>query len=231
MTAQRRKRIRRDYPVYFSLDARNVISDIKCIATYCYFRMRIKATIMKNLLTPACLFVVTTVAVVSFIAPTVSGQEQRPKPGPEHKWMDYFVGRWTGEADVKASPFGPAGKFTYTEDVEWFPGGFFQVMHWEEKGPNGEAKGLTVMGYNAEEKVYFSRTFDGSRGTVSSGKGMVEGDTLTLTNPEFKKDGKLTKTRYVGKKLSPTSWAFKVEFSTEGGPWSIMMEGKATKTP
>ena len=32
---------------------------------------------MKKLLTTACLFVVTTIAIVSFIAPTVFGQEQK----------------------------------------------------------------------------------------------------------------------------------------------------------
>ena len=31
---------------------------------------------MKELLTTACLFVVTTIAIVSFIAPTAFGQEQ-----------------------------------------------------------------------------------------------------------------------------------------------------------
>ena len=39
--------------------------------------MRIEATIMKKLLTTACLFVVTTIATVSFIAPTVFGQEKK----------------------------------------------------------------------------------------------------------------------------------------------------------
>jgi ketosteroid isomerase-like protein len=39
--------------------------------------MRIEATIMKNLLTTACLFVVTAVAIVFFIAPTVFGQETK----------------------------------------------------------------------------------------------------------------------------------------------------------
>ena len=155
--------------------------------------------------------------------------QQSPKPGPEHKWMGYFVGHWTAEADVKASPFGPAGKFTYTEDGEWFPGGFFVVMHWEEKGPRGEAKGLTVMGYNAEEKVYTSHGFDGSRGKTSAFKGTVQGDTLTLTS-EGKMGGKPVKSRYIAKQLSATSFSFKIETSTEGGPWSTIMEGKSTKT-
>jgi CubicO group peptidase (beta-lactamase class C family) len=55
---------------------------LTCISTYCYFHMMIKATIMKKLLTTACLFVVTTVATVSFIAPTVFGQEQTAKVNP-----------------------------------------------------------------------------------------------------------------------------------------------------
>jgi hypothetical protein len=155
--------------------------------------------------------------------------QQPPKPGPEHEWLGRFVGHWTFEADVKASPFGPAGKFTATEDAEWFPGGFFLVMHWEEKGPRGEAKGLTVMGYNAEEKVYTSHGFDGSRGKTYTSKGTVQGDTLTLTS-EGKMGGKPVKWRYISKELSPTSRSFKSEYSIEGGPWYTIMEGKSTKT-
>jgi CubicO group peptidase (beta-lactamase class C family) len=47
------------------------------ISIYCYFHIRIKEQIMKKLLTAACLFVVTIIAIVSFIAPTVFGQEQK----------------------------------------------------------------------------------------------------------------------------------------------------------
>ena len=176
--------------------------------------------------TAAILFTTCVLASVTL----AQAPQQPPKPGPEHKWMDDGVGRWIGEGEVKASPFGPAGKFTYTEDVEWAPGGFFLVMHWEWKGPEGEARGLTVMGYNSEKKMYFSRTFDFTSGHTSSGEGPVEGDTLTLNSPEFKRDGKLMKTRYVSKRLSPTFHSFKIEYSTEGGPWSTIMEGKATKT-
>jgi len=63
----------------------------------------------------AILLTVCILASVTLAQPP----QQAPKPDPEHKWMDYYVGRWTGEADVKASPSGPAGKLTYTEDVEW----------------------------------------------------------------------------------------------------------------
>lgn len=174
----------------------------------------------------AILLIVCILASVTLAQP-----QQPPKQGPAHKWMDQFVGRWVGEWDVKPSPFGPAGKLTYTEDVEWAPGGFFLVMQYEAKEPKGEEKGLTVMGYNAEKKVYFSRTFDGRTGRGTFGEGPVEGDTWTRTNPEFKRDGKLMQTRYVLKILSPTSHSFKMEYSTEGGAWITYMEGKGTKTP
>ena len=178
---------------------------------------------------PAAAAILLTVCILASVT-LAQPPQQPPKPGPEYKWMDAGVGRWTGEGEVKASPFGPAGKFTYTEDVEWLPGGFLQLMHWEWKGPEGENKGFTLMGYNTKKKVYFSRTFD-SGGETSSGVGTVEGDTYTQTSPEFKRDGKLMKSRYVSKRLSPTSFSFKIEHSTEGGPWSTIMEGKATKTP
>lgn len=157
--------------------------------------------------------------------------QQQPKPGPEQTWMESEVGRWIGEGEVKASPFGPAGEFTYREDVEWAPGGLFQIMHWEWSGPDGEAKGLTVMGYSAQRKVYFSRSFDFTNGDAWGLEGTVEGDTLTLTSPEVNRDGTLMKNRYVSTRLSPTSRSFRMERSTEGGPWSTYMEGKATKTP
>src|SRR5438128_9471790 len=38
-----------------------------------------------------------------------------PQPGPEHKKLAYFVGKWTSEAELKPSPFGPGGKYLATE--------------------------------------------------------------------------------------------------------------------
>jgi uncharacterized protein DUF1579 len=31
-----------------------------------------------------------------------------PKPGPEHKRLEYFVGKWTTEGEIKPSPMGPS---------------------------------------------------------------------------------------------------------------------------
>ena len=37
---------------------------------------------------------------------------EKPKPGPEHKRLGYFVGKWTAEAEMKPSPFMPGGKMS-----------------------------------------------------------------------------------------------------------------------
>ena len=157
---------------------------------------------------------------------------QMPKPGPEHKRIGYFVGNWEGEGDAKQGPLGPAGKYTFTEHNEWFPGGFFLLAHADGKGPmggpmGGEVKSLGVMGYNSEEKVHTYDAFN-SIGMAMYAKGTVEGDTWTLTS-ESKMGGMPIKARFIIKELSPTSCSVKLESSMDGQTWSTIMEGKLTK--
>lgn len=152
---------------------------------------------------------------------------QMPTPGPEQKRLGYFAGEWTGEADMKESPFGPAGKMTSTDRNEWFPGGFFLVLHSEMKGAMGDGKGLALMGYNAEEKVYTYYAIN-NLGMAESAKGTVAGNTWTWTS-EAKMGGKMIKGRFIIKELSPTSYNFTWEISPDGQTWSTVMQGKTTK--
>ena len=55
---------------------------------------------------------------------------------------------------MKASDFGPGGKFSFEETYEWFTGGFALVCHTDGKMMGGTVKGLSVMGYDGEEKTY-----------------------------------------------------------------------------
>ena len=151
-----------------------------------------------------------------------------PKPGPEHKKLDYFVGKWRGEGDMKESPFGPGGKFTGTETCEWFSGGFFVVCRSEGKGPMGEMKGLGILGYNPEEKKYTYYGIETGMPAGESATGTVQGNTWTWTG-QSKMEGKVIKNRYTMKETSPTSYTFKFETSTDGKTWTAVMEGKDTK--
>lgn len=150
-----------------------------------------------------------------------------PKPGPEHKRLSYFEGKWTSEGDMKASPFGPAGKITSTDTCSWFEGGFFVKCESTGKTPMGQMKGLGLIGYNAEEKVYTYYGVD-NMGMGDLSKGTVSGDTWTFTG-ESKMAGKKIRSRYTMKELSPTSYSFKWEMAEGDGPFNALLEGKTTK--
>ena len=41
---------------------------------------------------------------------------EKPKPGPEHKRLGYFVGKWSTDGETKPNPFMPGGKMA-TKDT------------------------------------------------------------------------------------------------------------------
>jgi hypothetical protein len=61
-----------------------------------------------------------TITFLIFLLAALSVQSQMPmpKPGAELKKLDYFVGTWTMDGDLKPGPMGPGGKMTGTERIE-----------------------------------------------------------------------------------------------------------------
>ena len=154
---------------------------------------------------------------------------QKPTPGPEHKKLGYFVGKWTMDADTKPNPFMPGGKMTNQDTCEWFEGGFAVLCRSEGKGPMGPTKSLGIMGYSTEEKVYLYYGLDNSPMAMASvPRGTVQGGTWVY-NDDAKMGGKTVKSRYTIKEVSPASYTFKWETVGEDGAWQTVMEGKATK--
>jgi hypothetical protein len=150
-----------------------------------------------------------------------------PKPGPEVKKLAYFAGLWKTEGEVFENPVMPAGRITSTDNCEWFQGRFHLVCRSFGKGPMGETRGLGILGYNSEDKVYTSYGID-SLGLSEQGRGQVEGKTWTYTS-ESKMGGKPVSGRYTVTELTPTSYTFKYEVSSEGSPWLTIAEGQSTK--
>jgi len=171
------------------------------------------------------------VACLVFAAVTVAfaAAPEAPKPGPEHQKLGYFAGKWTAEGQMKESPFGPGGKVTSMDHCEWFQGKFAVVCHTDGKGPMGPMKGLGILGYNAEQKVYTYYGLDNSGMVMTSvPRGTVQGDTWTFTD-ESEMGGKKLSTRYTIKEQSPNSYTFKWDLLGDDGQWTTIMEGKQTK--
>jgi hypothetical protein len=159
-----------------------------------------------------------------------AAQGQPPsKPGPEHKRLAFFVGKWTSQGEVKPGPMGPGGKMTSTDTCEWFEGQFSVICRYEGNGPAGPSKGIGILGYNPEEKVYTYYGVDNtSMNMASVPKGTVKGDTWTYTD-EGTMGGQKFKTRVTIREVSPTEQSFKMEMQGPDGKWMPMMESKSTK--
>jgi hypothetical protein len=154
---------------------------------------------------------------------------QAPKPTPEHEKLGYFIGKWTSEGTLKDGPMGPGGKMTGKDSCEWFEGKFAIVCKSTGTGPSGPSKGIGIISYSPEEKAYTYYGVDNSGMAMSTvPRGTREGDTWTYTD-ESKMGGKLVKSRYVMKEVSPTSYTFKYEVQGDDGKWATMMEGTETK--
>ena len=150
-----------------------------------------------------------------------------PKPGPEHKQLSYFEGKWTTEGEQKANPFGPAGKFTSNDVCEWVLDGFFLQCTSVGKDPVGSMKGIGLMGWDAENKVYIYFGAD-NRGFGGPGEGTLKGKVWTYTS-SMKMKGKTINSRWSSTEISPAEYTFKWEMADEKGNWTTMAEGKSTK--
>ena len=171
-------------------------------------------------------------ATAGLLAAVAAAQAQEtkmeaPKPAPEVKNLDYFVGNWTSEAEMKPGPWGPGGKMMSSSHCSWMQGGFFVVCNEDSSGAMGKMHGLGVLGYDSASKSYTWNGFN-SMGENEHAMGSKDGKTWTYSN-ESMMNGKAMKGRYTMVETSPTSYDFKAEMSEDGKTWSPMMEGKVTK--
>ncbi len=154
-------------------------------------------------------------------------QMEMPKPGPEHKKLDYFAGSWTLEGDVKPV-MGPGGKVTETEKCDWMEGEFYLVCKIDFKSNSmGNGSGISIMGYSTDDRVYTYREFN-SWGEFTDAKGSLDNTTWTWTSDD-RMGGATMKGRFIMKVTSPTTYDFTFEMSQDGTKWTLTMDGRATK--
>lgn len=161
------------------------------------------------------------------VSATVLAQQGPPPPGPEVKRLGVFEGKWTGEAEMKPSAFGPGGKMSSMDECSWAEGGYQLVCKGSSTGAMGKMSGTNVMGWNADEKAYKFMGYDSS-GMMTTAKGTLEDKTWTWTGVD-KMGGKTIHSRYTMVETSPTSYTWKWEASEDGKTYNVLAEGKSTK--
>jgi Protein of unknown function (DUF1579) len=146
-----------------------------------------------------------------------------PKPGPEHKKLEYFLGTWKVETEIKANEYVPAGKGVTTATVILGPGGFCVESRAEGQIPRTDA----IIAYDSDAKVY-TEFYASSAGLVGSGTGTVNGNTWTWML-EDKVFGKAAKGRTTITILSASQYTSKYEMLDANGRYVTLTEGTATK--
>ena len=159
-------------------------------------------------------------------APVALGEE--PRPGPEIGKLAYYLGSWRGEGEAKAGPFGPAGKLSSTTNCEWFDGGFHLVCRGEEHGPSGKRTFLNIRAYDEKTQAYTEYGISSLGDTEYNTGGTIVGNKKTFAF-DVNIEGKPVKLRYVEVQVSPTLFTYEAAASTDGGPWTVIAEGKVTR--
>ena len=102
------------------------------------------------------------------------------KPTPEHKRLDPFVGTWRTEGEVLATSSSPAATFRATDIYEWLAGGFFLIHRFDAQMPDGETKGIEIIGFDDASGTYPMTSFD-NHGSVSVMHAKNDGDRWTFS--------------------------------------------------
>ena len=170
----------------------------------------------------------TAVLAVLLFGATASAQMQHAAPAPELKKLDYFAGDWNVETDIKAGQFGPGGKMTGTDHLEWMQGNYFMIMHSTFSSQTmGSGIEYAVFGYDSNKKQYTYESFS-SEGEHEVATGNPDADGKVWTWYSSSGMGPMH-WRYTETILSPTAYSVKFEMSQDGKTWSTVMEGKTTK--
>ncbi len=122
----------------------------------------------------------------------------RPKPGPEQKKLEVWVGEWKYAGSLSDTPLGPGGKFAGKTTSRMILDGLFLESRGEDKGVYGGKallyKAVGLQWYDPKTKTYLDQHFDND-GVVGGGVTTVTGNTWTSTGTQTDSKGKSYKTR------------------------------------
>lgn len=159
-------------------------------------------------------------ACLASTAPIHAQSTDQPKPTPEQKKLEIFVGEWEYQGGGKDTPFGPGGKFTGREVSKMILNSFFLESRWKDKAETGyNPEGIVLRWYDPTAKTYRETGFEND-GTASSGTTTISGNTWTTTGTRADKQGKTYQVKFATT-FSPDgeSGVTKAEYSADGKTW------------
>jgi len=173
-------------------------------------------------------FIIAVSVVVLVFAVGLQAQTSAPKPGPEHKRVEIFVGHWTYVGEYIAGPLGPGSKVTGEYTGQMILGGFFFQGQWVEKGPSGEVRGVETFGYDPVTKSYAQSQYQDD-GSIGSGAYTDHGNIWNYTGTWLLGGKRYMVRMTITFATDLMSITGKGEISADGNSWAPFVDLKYTK--
>jgi hypothetical protein len=171
---------------------------------------------------------VTALALVGTLVPVALQAQAPPTPGPEHKKLAIWVGDWSVEGQMYATPLGPAGPVKGKGSAKPMFSGFFVEWRSEVTGPAGTTQWVEIDGYDQVAKKYFFNQY-ASDGGLMTGTSTIEGNTQSSSGTLVAGGKQATWRGTIVFAPDMMSAVEKNEASLDGKTWMPIWEGKWTK--
>lgn len=83
-----------------------------------------------------------------------------PKPGPQHKHLQVFVGKWNTEVATHPLNDSLTPEVRAVDEYEWLPGEFFLMHRITSRRGDDEIQGIEIIGYDEQSGTYPMYLFD-----------------------------------------------------------------------
>lgn len=150
-----------------------------------------------------------------------------PQPTTEHKALDYFVGTWTMEGELKPSPLSPGGKITGIETCERL-GGFHLVCRSKGTGPMGPMQGVAVMSYDTANKAYTFYAVNSIMPDAEFARGVRDAKNWRWSS-QANIGGQKVDSSFTITDQGPSTYGMKWETTTPSGGKMTIMEATARR--
>lgn len=117
-------------------------------------------------------------------------------PGPEHRLLDAFVGKWKTGGTIKATESNPEIKIRGFDTYEWLPGGFFLLHKVDVYAGDDRNETTEIIGFDKTTKSYSMQHYDNKgdsgfmKANYNNGIWTFLGESLRFTG-RFSQDGKI----------------------------------------
>jgi hypothetical protein len=146
---------------------------------------------------------------------------------PEIKKMADIVGEWSLTGTFRTGPTTPPGPVGMTMTCNWFISGQHVFCRWSGTLAGAQVEEVYPYVYDAKLKRYTTSSIV-SNGTTEFGTVTIQpGTWIHLFEREG--GGPPAKERFTFADMTSEGGTWRAETSVEGGPWSVVGEGKYVK--